>query len=180
MLLSCDTETTDYTLVSSYAILEHQTNPYTGQGSYWIAYDGDAIYVIVHIKLVGDVSDELRGRYEEGIERIWSTDRFDIPIIIDVVWDDEYPDKVVKVAQGVGRWNTSQWRTAGRVDKAAAHECGHYFGLYDEYGGGDAQGFDGGAAPGPRPPHPRGLMSNHNMPTLDYYYDGFLLWLETR
>lgn len=164
-----------------FLFLEHQSNPFTGQGSYSIALHEGTLYVVLRLKLTGEpVSDELRERYEEGIERIWSTTRFEVPIVIDVVWTDKDPDKIIKVVSGVGRWHISQWRTKGQIEEIAAHEAGHYFGLFDEYGGGDAQGFDGGAAPGPRPWHQRGLMSNHNSPVLDYYYDGFLAWYEEK
>ena len=162
-------------------VWEHQSNPYTSQGSYSIAFSEDVLMVRLKLKLVGyPVTDELRSMYEKGIEDAWSTDRFDLPIVVDVVWTDEDPDKVITVVFGIGRWNTSQWYTAGWVEEIAAHEAGHYFGLFDEYGGGDAQGFDGGAAPGPRAWHPPGLMANHNRPTLDFYYDGFLAWLDER
>lgn len=158
---------------------EHQSNPFTGQGSYSIAFSEGILWVRLKLKLIGEpVSEELLLRYEKGIEDTWSTDRFEIPIRIDVVWTDNEPDKVIKVVSGVGRWHTSQWHTKGQIEEIAAHEAGHYFGLFDEYRGGDAQGFDGGAAPGPRPWHQRGLMSNHNSPVLDYYYDGFLTWME--
>lgn len=160
-------------------------NPYTGQGSYSIGLCGGVIEVTLTLCLVeeekGTITDGLLMRYEDGIEAAWDTDRFDVPIRVNVVWSCEEPDKEITVRKGLGRFNTSQWYTTGWIEHGAAHECGHYLGLYDEYGGGgDAQGFDGGAAPGPRGAHGPGLMANSNYPTLDYYYDHFRLWYEER
>lgn len=162
---------------------EQTHNPLTGQGSYSIAYSGEEIMVRLKLQLVGTaVSDEIRERYAAGIEDVWSTSRFDIPITFYVAWDEDEPDKVIRIVDGHGhRWTTSTWYTDGWIEQEVAHEAGHYFGLYDEYGGGDAQGYDGGAAPPKRPAHPPGLMRSLHAPTLDYYYDGFILWyLERR
>ncbi len=155
----------------------HQKNPYTGQGSYSIGFCDEQIVVQLTLNLVGDpVSDETRAIYKEEIESRWSTDRFEVPIVFKVVWSDIDPDKTITVINGWGNnWHTSRWYSRGRMD-AVAHEAGHYIGLFDEYGGGDAQGFDGGSSNGDRPWHPPGMMHTSWREPLDYYYDHFLLW----
>lgn len=181
LLVGCS-EDADYVIVEEEDRCEveeerWQSNPYTGQGSYGIGLCGGVIEVSLRLKLVGEVDDEIRETYREEIEGRWSTDRFEVPVVFRVIWVEEGEDKTINVINGWGRWNTSQWYTRG---DAVAHEVGHYVGLFDEYGGGDAQGFDGGAAPGPRAHHGVGLMQNSNYPTNDYYYDHFFLWLESK
>jgi hypothetical protein len=153
----------------------HQKNPYTHQGCYSIALCEGIIEVTLRLELIGEAAtDEYKEKCKGIIEEVWSTDRFEVPIQIVVIWTDKDPDKRINVNKYGNRWNTSEWYQINL--RAAAHEAGHYLGLFDEYGGGDAQGFDGGAAPGPREPHESGLMCNSKMKTLDYYYDHFLLW----
>jgi hypothetical protein len=155
-----------------------QRNPYTGQGSYGIGLCGGVKEVTLRLQLIGEYTDEYKEKCKEIIEEVWSTDRFEVPIEIVVIWTDDDPDKRINVNRYGNRWNTSEWYQVNL--RAAAHEAGHYVGLFDEYGGGDAQGFDGGAAPGPREHHGVGLMQNSNYPTNDYYYDHFFLWLESK
>lgn len=161
--------------VSEEIVWERQVNPYTGRGLYSIAFHDGVLRIRLKLQLVGyPVSDELREKYERGIEDMWSTTRFEIPVVVEVVWTDDYPDQEITIVFGIGRASTIQWYTHGWPDETAAHEAGHYFGLYDEYRGGDAQGFES------RPRQSAGLMSNIHRPALDYYYDGFFNWLEER
>jgi hypothetical protein len=154
-----------------------QRNIYTGQGRYSIALCDGVIEVTLRLNLVGEfVTDDLKERYKAGIEEVWNTDRFEVPIRIVIVWTDEDPHWTIKVHRCSVGWDTSNWCTGGWVERSASHEVGHYLGLFDEYGGGDAQGWDGGSAPGPRAPHERGLMNISTRPTLDYYYDAILYW----
>jgi hypothetical protein len=79
----------------------------------------------------------LKPAWEAGIEQTWSNKfgcsaqgELTCPLTLSVAWADGGHD--VQVLSGNGREDTSTWYTA-TVGIAAAHECGHWFGLYDEY-----------------------------------------------
>lgn len=149
--------------------------------SFDIGFFDNAIRVDVDVRLWGDaVVDSLLARWESGIESIWSTDRFAVPILFDVAWVLADWDHSVRVTDGTGRWNTANWYTVGSggwgdsyLGAVAAHEFGHFLGAYDEYWGARLDPLTGRINTG-------GLMATLSGPTLAYYYDPFLLWYDDR
>jgi hypothetical protein len=149
--------------------------------SYDIGVFEDVLTIDVDIALTGTrVGSRLRNRWEAGIETLWSTERFSIPIRFNVDWvrPRDNPDRVVRVRRGFGYWNINTWYTAGASgwggafqDEVAAHEYGHMISLWDEYAGGAID-------PVTRLIDTGGLMHTLDGPTLDYYYEPFLSWYE--
>lgn len=144
--------------------------------SYDIGYFNDTIVVEVKVKLTGDDPGIYKDIWQEGIHQIWSTDRFDVPIEFNVTWVEEDPDYTVTVSNEPGGANMLLWRTgmSGGLDKGmAAHEYGHMIGLYDENAIGAVDPETGLINTG-------GLMQNISMPTLNYYYDDFIEWYDSK
>ena len=137
--------------------------------------------VDVDVNLVGYAPGvDLTTRWENGIESIWSTSKFNIPISFNVDWVSVNYDYRVTVVQGEGRWNMLTWYTVGaggwgdRYQEAvAAHEYGHMISMWDEYAG-------GGVNPNTTLIGTGGLMDILDGPTLDYYYDLFLKRYENK
>jgi hypothetical protein len=165
---------------------EHQTGwnsspPYGWQYSYDIGFFNDTLMIDVDIKLVGyDSGITLKSRWEQGIENIWSTNRFIVPISFNVDWVSTDYEHSVTVVQGAGRWDMLTWYTGGvggwgdsYQEEAAAHEYGHMVSLWDEYSGGAVNPITGLINTG-------GLMHTLAGPTLDYYYSPFLTWYENK
>ena len=155
---------------------EHQTGlkispPYGWAYSYDIGFYNGTLMIDVDIDLVGyDPGITLTNRWERGIESIWSTNRFNIPISFNVDWVSTNFDYRVKVVEGQGRWNMLTWYTVGvggwgdsYQEEVAAHEYGHMLSVWDEYAGGAVNPITGLINTG-------GLMHTLNGPTLDYYY----------
>ncbi len=165
---------------------EHQTGwnsspPYGWRYSYDIGFYNDTLMIDVDIRLIGyDPGMTLKSRWEQGIESIWSTNRFNVPISFNVDWVSADWDQNVAVVKGTGRWDMLMWYTmvgGGWGDlyqeEAAAHEYGHMISLWDEYSGG-AINF------ATRNINTGGLMHNLDGPTLDYYYSPFLTWYQNK
>ena len=165
---------------------EHQTGyrsspPYGWDYSYYIGCYDDVLMVDVGIRLVGDSpSSSLLNRWEDGIETIWSTNRFSVPISFNVDWVTTGYDQTVSVVDAEGSWDMLNWYTVGAAgwgdayqEEAAAHEFGHMLSMWDEYAGGavnpETNLIDTG-----------GLMHTLDGPTLDYYYDPFLNWYQDK
>ena len=167
---------------------------------YTESFDGSALTISMTLGVRGSPTEELQNNWAEGIEKYWgseiSGERFSIvdssdryPIYFDVNFvDGALPaDFIISVVDGVGRTETSTWYTtlAGWgndfQDEAAAHEFGHYLGLYDEYKGGTLEPFGPGwlcdsSKPLSDPVNAScdGLMGDLRLPTLDRYYEDFL------
>lgn len=170
---------------SSYAVTyswEHVSGsrsspPYGWNYSYDIGYFNNSITVDVDIKLVGtDPGTSLRNIWTSGIESMWSTTRFSVPILFNVDWVTSGQDQTVNVVAGDGRDNMTTWYTGDPggwgyafQDEAAAHEFGHMLSLYDEY-------VDGAVDPVTRLTGTGGLMETLYGSTLDSYYAPFLDW----
>jgi len=165
---------------------EYQTGsksspPYGWNYSYDIGFYNDTLMIDVDIRLVGyDPGITLKNRWEQGIESIWSTNRFSIPISFNVDWVDNNYDYRVTVAQGGSRWDMLNWYTVGAggwgdsyQEEVAAHEYGHMISLWDEYSGGAIN-------PITRLINTGGLMNTLGGATLDYYYDPFLTWYQNK
>jgi hypothetical protein len=154
--------------------------PYGWNYSYDIGYYNDVLMVDVDIRLTGySPSSTLRNRWENGIETIWSTDRFSVPISFNVDWVTTDYDQTVDVANTDGRWSLSHWYTIGASgwgdayqEEEAAHEFGHMLSMWDEYAG--------GAVNPENLINTGGIMHTLNGPTLDYYYDPFLNWYQDK
>ena len=130
------------------------------------------------IRLTGDTaSQSLLDRWENGIEEIWSTDRFEIPISFNLDWVRRNYDQTVTIHDGntgpyvMTNWNTMDANGWGDAYQEAivAHEAGHMFGLWDEYSGGAVDPVTGLINTG-------GLMETLDGGTLDPYYDDMLSW----
>ncbi|MCF6251693.1 MAG: hypothetical protein L3J75_10575 [Methylococcaceae bacterium] len=158
----------------------------SGQFGWNYAYDigffNNTLMIDLDINLVGDPVDQaLQNRWELGIEQIWSTSQFEIPISFNVDWVSQNYDQTVNVHAGStastgGTFNMTNWYTVGASgwgdayqEEVVAHEAGHMFGLWDEYVGGAVDPISGTINTG-------GLMHTLNGPTLDYYYDDMLNW----
>lgn len=151
--------------------------PYGWTYSYDIGFYDNTLKIDVDIKLTGfDPGLPLTNRWASGIESIWSTTRFSIPISFNVDWVTSGYDHLVNVVNGTGRWNILNWYTVGAYgwgeeyqEEIAAHEFGHMVSMWDEYEGG---------AVNPNSPsnNTGGLMETLNGPTLNYYYAPFLDW----
>jgi len=151
---------------------------YSWTYSYDIGFYDNTLKIDVDIYLAGfDPDDDLKGRWEYGIESIWSTkkERFNIPISFNVDWVISDSDYVVNVVNGASAsWDMLNWYTVGAggwtdlyQEEIAAHEFGHMISMWDEYPGG---------AVNPNSPsnNTGGLMETLNGPTLNYYYAPFL------
>lgn len=109
--------------------------------------------LVAHIRvdLVGDApvgpnGEDLTAIWEAGIESAWNG-QFEIvdginryPIVVDVEWVDTDADYTVVVHSGSGGVNTNNFYTDNPSGHGfdcqgiiAAHEAGHWLGLYDEY-----------------------------------------------
>ena len=149
--------------------------------SYDIGFFNDTLMIDVDIALGGaDPGLKLKTRWESGIEAIWSTDRFEVPIVFNVDWVGTAADQHVGVIPGAGRWNMLTWYTIDASgwgdayqEEVAAHEFGHMIGLWDEHAGGAVDPLTGLTDTG-------GLMHTLNGQTLDSYYDGLLAWYDNR
>jgi hypothetical protein len=125
----------------------------------------------------------LRNRWESGIEDIWSTDQYSVPIQFNVDWvkvGRVNQDQVVTVTRGPGPWNLRNWYMGNPSgwgnryhEEIAAHEFGHMIGLFDEYEGAPLDPRTGRVNTG-------GLMETLDGPTLDHYYKAFLGWYDER
>lgn len=165
---------------------EHQSK-YMSSGvygwlsSYDIGFYNDTLMVDVDIYLAGYTpADTLKSRWESGIESIWSTGRFSVPISFNVDWVTTGYDYVVNVTNSTGRWNMLNWYTIGAggwgdayQEEVAAHEYGHMIGLWDEYAGGAVD-------PETQLINTGGIMHSLNGGTLDYYYKDFLAWYDNK
>jgi hypothetical protein len=143
--------------------------------NYHIGFYDDTLMVDVNVDLIGDdPGPTLMNIWEYGIERMWSTDRFDVPIAFNVDWVDKWYDYRVTVIQGGGRSDMLHWYTnVSAPDVMAAHEYGHMISMWDEYP--ESLFID----PVTGLVNTGGLMDNGG-PTLDYYYDPFLTWYENK
>jgi hypothetical protein len=163
-----------------------QSGPFGWDYSYDIGVVDDVLMIDVDIAFIGvRPRASLRNRWESGIEDIWSTDRFSIPIRIDVDWVKldgitGNQDQIVTVRRGRGAWNMLTWYTGNPSgwgnsyhEEVAAHEFGHMLALFDEYKGSAIDPVTGRVNTG-------GLMETLDGPTLDYYYDAFLTWYTER
>lgn len=145
--------------------------------AYDVGFIDNAIRVDVDLAFVGaPLTDALWSTWERGIESIWSTDRFSVPILFNVDWvsDTSAYDYLVKVQAGSGRSDMGHWYSQDFfAAHTAAHEFGHMIGRFDEY-------FGSGLDP---ETHliTNGLMGNSRFgETLDFYYDPFLNWYEAK
>lgn len=172
---------------------EHQTGTRGSGSSAWTySYDigliDNILTIDVDVRLMIDAMfppdpvsfPTLASRWQNGIESIWSTDRFSIPIEFNVDWVTENYDYAVTVTNAAPRWSLLHWYTIGAggwgdayQEEVATHEYGHMIGLYDEYAGGILD-------PNTHFINTGGLMHTLNGPTLDYYYAPFLGWYETK
>ena len=150
--------------------------------SYDIGFFDHTLMVDVDIYLVGDAAQQsLLDRWEVGIEDIWSTDRFLIPISFNVDWVSDNYDQVVTIHDGSSDvFNMLNWNTMGAngwgdpyQEEVAAHEFGHMLGLFDEYSGGAVDPDTGLVNTG-------GLMHTLSGNTLDSYYNGIQDWYRDR
>jgi len=165
---------------------EHQSKYMTSGvygwvSSYDIGFYNDTLMVDVDIYLAGYTpADTLKSRWESGIESIWSTNRFSVPISFNVDWVTTGYDYVVNVTNSTGRWNMLNWYTIGAggwgdayQEEVAAHEYGHMIGEWDEYSGGAVN-------PTTQLINTGGIMCTLNGITLDYYYTPFLSWYNNK
>lgn len=155
--------------------------PYGWAYSYDIGFYSGTLMIDVDVYLTGyDPGVGLKNRWEYGIESLWSTTRFSIPISFNVDWVTTDYDYAVRIVNGAGRWNMLTWYTVGAggwgdayQEEVAAHEYGHMISLWDEYAGGAVN-------PSTHLINTGGLMHVLNGPTLDYYYDPFLSWYQEK
>ena len=124
--------------------------PYGWTSGYDIEIDEAKCVVKITIKIeleAGEdveITDEMKKRWEEGIENKWS-EKFTLAregkgehceeykVIVDVQFVDSGAHVKVKVVKNSGhRSNRSEWDTADDGD-TAAHEAGHMLGQKDEY-----------------------------------------------
>jgi hypothetical protein len=154
--------------------------------SYDIGLVDDVLVIDVDVAFMGiNPRRSLRDRWESGIEGLWSTDRFAVPIVFNVDWvkvDWVTPnyDQLVTVRRGRGDWNMQTWYTGNPSgwgssyhEEIAAHEYGHMIALFDEYEGSALDPRTGRV-------NTDGLMDTLDGPTLDHYYDEFLAWYDER
>lgn len=175
---AADALTFDYEHVSGLRLAP----PYGWFYSYDIGYIDNTLKVDIDVQLYGATpATTLLDRWERGIESIWSTNRFAVPILFDVEWvASSSHDYMVQVIEGLGRWNMLNWYTVGAggwgdsyQEEVAAHEYGHMLSLFDEYAGGAVNPATGQVNTG-------GLMHTLDGPAFDYYYDPFFEWYERK
>lgn len=180
-LLTCASSSVDAITVEWQNISGYSSKPpYGWNFSYDIGYYDNSLMIDIDVRLTGDnPGDTLRERWEYGIESIWSTDRFEVPILFNIDWVDIGYDYSVTVRNGTGRWNMLNWYTVGASgwgdsyqEEAAAHEYGHMFSLWDEYKGGAVNPLTGLINTG-------GIMHILNGPPLEENYYSFLDWYRT-
>lgn len=144
---------------------------------YDIAFIDDILKIDVDIMLIGsDPGTTLKDRWETGMETMWSTTRFSVPIAFNIDWVTSNPDQTVTVKTGTGQSNMRAWHIIpswgiSYAEELAAHEFGHMLGLWDEYKGGAVNPTTGLTGTG-------GLMETLNGSTLDSYYNPFLNWYD--
>ena len=151
--------------------------------SYDIGFFNNTILVDVDIKLVGDqAGTALLSTWEDGIENLWSTNKFSVPIAFNVDWVSADYDQLVTVVASDGRDNMVLWYSGNPAgwgydyqDEVAAHEFGHMLSLFDEYPGGAVNPLTGLTGTG-------GLMATlagtKETLMLDAYYSPFLSWYD--
>lgn len=161
------------------------SNHYASAGWEWdsgydISFNNQNLVIDINIKLQGlDPGDALRASWKTGIENIWgkSFDIFDGTYYYDTVfnvhWVDSSPHQVVTVVSGFGYTSAHDWgigAPASSQPSLAAHEVGHFFGLWDEYVGGPVD---------PVNPviRPDSLMSLSLGKTYPDHYNAFTGWL---
>jgi len=146
--------------------------------SYDIGFFNDTLMIDLDIRLEGaTAAQSLLDRWESGIEQIWSTNRFAIPISFNIDWVFENYDQIVIIHDGnTGPFNMTTWNTMDAngwgdeyQEAIVAHEAGHMFGLWDEYPGGAVD-------PITRLINTGGLMQTLDGGTLDPYYYDILNW----
>jgi hypothetical protein len=118
---------------------------------YGVSFESNQLVAHIRVDLVGDApigphGEDLAAIWEAGIESAWNG-QYEIadginhyPIVIDVEWVDANADYVVTVHSGNGNVNATNFYTGNpsgwgfeRQGIIAAHEAGHWLGLYDEY-----------------------------------------------
>lgn len=161
----------------------NSSGPVSWTYSYDIGLVDNVLMIDVDIAFIGAARPgaALRQRWESGIEGIWSTDRYSVPIHFNVDWVKAgRGDQTVTIIRGPGPWSLRTWYMGnpsgwGRRyhEEIAAHEFGHMIGLYDEYAGAPLDPLTGRVNTG-------GLMQTLDGPTLDHYYEAFLAWYEER
>lgn len=148
--------------------------------NYFISFNGNDILVSLNLMLTGNLSlatPDVISFWENSIENTWYTNRFEVPIVVDVnFFTASSPDLPpinyeINVQSGFAETDMVNWSPAfiDFVDPTA-HEVGHMFGLFDEFDGGEYRSAsveyrDTG-----------GLMHMATGPTLDHYYDDFNNW----
>jgi hypothetical protein len=148
-----------------------------------------AILLIPTAGVDPDVLAQRKVQWETGIEDIWS-DAYEIaegsnlyPIQVNVDWvtDPLEADYIVAVYPGSGNVTMSAWYLENPSgwgndyhDEIAAHEAGHYMGLYDEYPGG---ALDPAMPWGDPPSFPTdSIMADLGEPR-EWHFEGILAWL---
>ncbi len=148
--------------------------------SYDIGYFNNTLMIDLDIKLEGAVVNALLlDKWENGIEEIWSTNRFEVPISFNIDWVSSNYDQIVTIHGGdAAVFNMSNWNEVGAngwgeafQEEIAAHEAGHMFGLWDEYSEGAVDPVTGLINTG-------GLMDTLNGSTLNPYYNEMLNWYD--
>ncbi len=148
--------------------------------SYDIGWFDNKVLIDLDIKLAGDpVEQTLLNRWESGIEQIWSTDRFIVPISFNVDWvSNDYDQTVTAHAGDTETFNMTNWNISNAAgwgddyqEEVAAHEFGHMLGLWDEYSGGAVN-------PNTNLINTGGLMHTLDGEMLNLYYDDILSWYE--
>ncbi len=171
-------------IAASHQTGSRRSGRYGWDYSYDLSFSHQQLLVDLDLQLAGDDPGQaLRDVWEQGIEGIWSN-HYDIvdgtheyPIIFNVDWVNSGADHVVTVHDTSGRANTDNWYTTvagwgnSYQDEVAAHESGHYFGLYDEYSGGAVHPLTGFITT-------NALMADLG-PVQERYYLDILNWLET-
>ena len=97
--------------------------------------------VTENIQFTGfDPGPAIRDNWKTSTESIWTTNRFNQPVVVTVNFVQNNPNQVVKVMEGPGRGDAGTWFSGWPQGQASAapwaHEVGHYLGNFDEYPGG--------------------------------------------
>ena len=93
-----------------------------------------------NIQLTGfDPGPAVRDNWKTSTESIWTTNRFNQPIVVTVNFVQSNANQIVTVREGPGAGDTRNWYSGWPQGQASAapwaHEIGHYFGNFDEYSG---------------------------------------------